>query len=60
MPITTGAQWVGSAAIVILFPIFTDNILGGNPWQLYIFFSAWNFAALIFNYFLMIETKNKT
>ena len=54
MPFTTAAQWIGSAAVIILFPIFTDNILGGNPWQLYVFFTIWNIAALVFNYFFLL------
>ena len=37
MALAAGAQWIGAAIVILSFPIITDNLLGGNPWMLYIF-----------------------
>ena len=60
MALAAGAQWIGAAIVILSFPIITDNLLGGNPWMLYIFFAAWNLLAMVVSQIFLIETKDKT
>lgn len=60
VPFTTAANWISASLIVILFPIVSDHLLGGNPGMLFLFFGVWCFCSLVFNQRFMVETKNKT
>jgi formate/nitrite transporter FocA (FNT family) len=60
VPFTTAMNWIGSSCVTILFPIISQNMLENNPWTLYLFFAAWNWASLAFNRIYMLETKDKT
>lgn len=60
MPIPITMNWLGASIVVLLFPIVTDNLLGGNPAMLFFIFMAWCTGAVILNYFFLIETKGKT
>lgn len=60
IPYTTATNWIGASIVIILFPIITDELLGGHPGVLFIFFSFWCFGSLVFNQFFVLETKDKT
>lgn len=60
VPFVTAANWISASLIIILFPIFTDHLLEGDPAPLLLFFAAYCFASLVFNHFFVVETKNKT
>lgn len=60
VPYSTASNWISASLVIILFPIMTENVLGGNPALLFVFFTAWCFGSFIFNYFFVIETKDKS
>ena len=60
MPIATCANWCSSSLVILLFPIIKQNVLGGNPGLLFVFFTCWSIAAFIVNRFFLLETKDKT
>ena len=59
MPVPIAMNWIGASIVVVLFPIVTDNLLGGNPAVLFFIFMAWCTGALVLNYLFMVETKGK-
>jgi MFS family permease len=60
VPYSTASNWISASLVIILFPIATDDLLNGNPGVLFIFFTAWCLGSFVFNYFYVLETKDKT
>jgi hypothetical protein len=59
VPYSTASNWIFASIVIILFPIITDNVLGGNPAVLFAIFTVWMFVSLVFNHFFVLETKDK-
>lgn len=60
VPYSTASNWISASLVIILFPIITDNILDKNPGILFVFFTVWCTGSVVFNYFFVLETKDKT
>lgn len=60
VPFATASNWISASFIIILFPIFTDHLLEGDPAPLLLFFGLYCLGSWIFNHFFMVETKHKT
>lgn len=58
--ISTTCNWISASLVIILFPIATDDLLGGNPGALFIFFTIWCLGSFVVNHFFVLETKDKT
>lgn len=59
VPYSTASNWISASLVVIFFPIMTEDVLDGNPGVLFIFFTAWCICSFVFNYFFVLETKDK-
>ncbi len=57
---STTSNWICASLVIILFPIITDNVLDKNPGILFLFFTVWCICSVVFNYFFVLETKDKT
>lgn len=57
---STTSNWISASLVIILFPIITDNVLDKNPGILFVFFTVWCICSVVFNYFFVLETKDKT
>jgi len=54
VPYSTASNWICAALVIILFPIITDNVLGGNPGVLFAIFTVWCFVSFVFNHFFVV------
>ena len=54
MALAVGSQWAGASIVILSFPIITDNMLGGNPWKIYIFFAAWSLFAMVMSQLFLV------
>jgi hypothetical protein len=59
IPYSTTVNWLAGSVVIILFPILTEDYLGGNPAVLFAFSSVWCLASAVINYFCLLETKDK-
>jgi len=60
MPFIVGTVWLFAALVTLLFPIIRDDILGGNPGTMFLFFGLWCCISFLINAKFMVETKGKT
>ena len=60
VPYSTASIWICASLVIILFPIITDNVLNKNPGLLFVFFTVWCVGSFVFNFFFVLETKDKT
>lgn len=60
VPYSTASNWICASLVIILFPIITDNVLDKNPGLLFVFFTVWCVGSFVFNFFFVLETKDKT
>lgn len=54
VPYSTAFNWICASLVILLFPIITDDLLGGNPGVLFIFFTAWMIFSFVFNKFFVL------
>jgi len=60
MPLIVGSVWMFAALVTLLFPIIRDELLGGNPGMMFLFFGLWCYLSILFNQKFMVETMGKT
>lgn len=54
VPYSTASNWISASLVIILFPIATEDLLGGNPGVLFIFFTVWCLGSFAFNYLFVL------